>query len=197
MMADQDLQGLVQRGRDAITAFRDATREGRTISFRERDPLVGVLHDGLNALERLGKELADSQDRVAGIHNLAKVLSLEDAMSGMAGESEVAVRLRLFEAIATLRVEVATNKGQPKLVQAVCETAARNLARAEVAEAEAQRLSQRGTCNSCTHLQMVRRGQRPGFNVCDLHIKPLIADLTSFYCAFHESQPTATEEASK
>lgn len=42
---------LVTRARDAVRALRDATREGRTLDFRERDPLVGAIHDALDLLQ--------------------------------------------------------------------------------------------------------------------------------------------------
>ncbi len=87
------------------------------------------------------QQVTDLRDELSTIRKIAKVDSLEDVLKHPA-ESETALRLRLFGAIATLRVELMANKGHAKLVQKVCETAANNLARAESAEAQVTALQQ-------------------------------------------------------
>jgi len=42
----------IEQARLAITTFRDAAREGREINFRQRDPLVAMLHAALDELEQ-------------------------------------------------------------------------------------------------------------------------------------------------
>jgi hypothetical protein len=53
------MQEMIRRGREAITTFRDAAREGRIIDFRQRDPLVDVLHRSLDALEQAASQAAE------------------------------------------------------------------------------------------------------------------------------------------
>ena len=38
----------VELARAAVEKLRDATREGRVIEFRQRDPLVMAIHDALD-----------------------------------------------------------------------------------------------------------------------------------------------------
>ena len=42
----------IEQARRAIGEFRDATREGRVIGFRQRDELVCLLHGAIDELEK-------------------------------------------------------------------------------------------------------------------------------------------------
>ena len=46
-------RALCDQARRAIDTFRDATREGRILDFRQRDPLVVVLHAVVDRYEEL------------------------------------------------------------------------------------------------------------------------------------------------
>jgi len=56
-----DVEGIIARGRRAIDTLRDATREGRIINVRQRDPLVLDLHAVLDAVVDLHAALAQSE----------------------------------------------------------------------------------------------------------------------------------------
>jgi hypothetical protein len=50
----EQLHRLIEAARQATTELRDAARTGRIIEFRQRDPLVAVIHDALDELEKVG-----------------------------------------------------------------------------------------------------------------------------------------------
>jgi hypothetical protein len=56
------LDKMVERAREAVGVFRDATREGRLIGFRQRDPLIAAIHDALDSqqaeIERVRAEVS-------------------------------------------------------------------------------------------------------------------------------------------
>jgi len=42
---------IISRARAAVSELRDATREGRILDFRQRDPLVMAIHRALDLAE--------------------------------------------------------------------------------------------------------------------------------------------------
>lgn len=44
---------LLAKARTATTALRNATRDGRALHGKQRDPLVAAIHNALDELERL------------------------------------------------------------------------------------------------------------------------------------------------
>ena len=65
-----------EQAREATAELRDATREGRTIHFRKRDPLVLAIHDALDEAEAT---IARLTQREANYHDIISELN---AVSG-------------------------------------------------------------------------------------------------------------------
>lgn len=96
--------------------------------------LESALTEAQTTVEKLRWEHNAARQELRTIQKIAKADSLDDVLKHPA-ESEVALRLRLFQAIATLRAELMANEGHAGLVQRACDAAVHNLQRAESAEA--------------------------------------------------------------
>jgi hypothetical protein len=75
--------------REAITTFRDHARN-HGMDFRQRDPLVGILHDALNELERVRREKVHAE----------RIEWRNEKLAPLAGNDEIGKAWQAINAIA-------------------------------------------------------------------------------------------------
>lgn len=92
MTNPQTLRALLTKARAATDELRDAARLGRFIEFRQRDPLVLVIHQAFDRLEAL---LASEETPSAGSFGYCAVCYHPlDACSHCDGRDTVTVHAR-------------------------------------------------------------------------------------------------------